>query len=125
GVLHARPGAAGRGGAPGAWTVDLAGARCGGVDGDLRSHGDAGLQHDPGRGGGAVSYLPKGLPAPVPENDGLDKPYWDATRRGELMVQRCRKCGTFQWGPEWICHKCLGFDLDWHKVSGRGRIYSW
>ena len=72
-----------------------------------------------------ISYLPNGLPIPVPENDGLDKPYWDATRRGELLVQRCKKCGTFQWGPEWICHKCLSFDLDWHKVSGKGRIYSW
>lgn len=72
-----------------------------------------------------MSYLPKGLPTPVPENDGLDKPYWEGTRRGELLVQRCRKCGTFQWGPEWICHKCLAFDLDWHKVSGKGRIYSW
>ena len=71
------------------------------------------------------SYLPQGLPAPAPENDGLDKPYWDATRRGELLVQRCKKCGTFQWGPEWICHKCLSFDMDWHKVSGKGRIYSW
>ena len=61
----------------------------------------------------------------MPENDGLDKPYWEATRRGELLVQRCKSCGTFQWGPEWICHKCLSFDLDWHKVSGKGRIYSW
>ena len=25
-----------------------------------------------------MSYLPNGLPAPVPENDGLDKPYWEA-----------------------------------------------
>ena len=47
------------------------------------------------------------------------------TRRGELLVQRCKGCGTFQWGPEWICHKCLSFDMDWHKVSGKGRIYSW
>jgi uncharacterized protein len=72
-----------------------------------------------------TTYLPAGLPIPVPENDGLDKPYWDAARKGELVVQRCKACGTFQWGPEWICHKCLSFDMDWHKVSGKGRIYSW
>ena len=71
------------------------------------------------------TYLPKGLPSPVAENDGVDKPYWDGARRGELMVQRCTKCGTFRWGPEWICHKCLSFDFDWQKVSGKGRIYSW
>lgn len=72
-----------------------------------------------------MSYLPQGLPAPAPENDGLDLPYWEGTRRGVLMVQRCKSCGTWQWGPEWICHKCHSFDLDWVEVAGEGRIYSW
>jgi len=27
-------------------------------------------------------YLPAAMPAPVPEADGLDKPYWEGTRRG-------------------------------------------
>ena len=72
-----------------------------------------------------MSYLPQGLPAPVPENDGLDKPYWEGTRQGVLKVQRCKACKTWQWGPEWICHKCLSFDLDWVDVQGKGRIYSW
>ena len=40
-------------------------------------------------------------------------------------MQRCRDCLTFQFGPEWICHNCRSTDLGWHKVSGRGRIYSW
>ena len=70
-------------------------------------------------------YLPTGLPNPVPEPDGLDAPYWEATRRGELFIQRCRTCAAWQWGPEWICHACLSFDMAWQKVDGRGRIYSW
>lgn len=70
-------------------------------------------------------YLPEGLPAPVPEPDGLSAPYWEGTRRGELLVQRCKACDTWQWGPEWICHRCLSFDLGWRRVAGRGRIYSW
>ncbi len=70
-------------------------------------------------------YLPEGLPMPVPEADGLDAPYWEAARRGELRIQRCRACAAWQWGPEWICHKCLSFSLDWERVEGRGRIYSW
>jgi hypothetical protein len=72
-----------------------------------------------------MTYLPEGLPAPRPEGDGLDRPYWEAARRGELMVQRCAACNSFQWGPEWICHNCLSFDLGWERVPGRGRIYSW
>jgi uncharacterized OB-fold protein len=72
-----------------------------------------------------VSYLPAGLPSPVPEADGLDAPYWEGTRRGELRVQRCRACQGWQWGPEWICHRCLAFDLAWTAVAPHGRIYSW
>ena len=55
----------------------------------------------------APTYLPAGLPRPVPEPDGLDRPYWEGTRAGELRVQRCRACRGWQWGPEWICHRCL------------------
>jgi uncharacterized protein len=70
-------------------------------------------------------YLPDGLPVPRPQRDGLDKPYWEAARKHELLVQRCARCAAFQWGPEAVCHKCHSTDLGWHKVSGRGRLYSW
>jgi uncharacterized protein len=70
-------------------------------------------------------YLPAGLPVPVPEPDGLDAPYWEGTRLGELRVQRCKVCSAWQWGPEWICHACLSFDVGWQRIEGRGRIYSW
>lgn len=70
-------------------------------------------------------YLPKDMTAPAVENDNLDRPYWEGTLKRELRVQRCRKCGTWQWGPEWICHNCLSADLDWVKVEPKGRIYSW
>ncbi|MBO9355188.1 DNA-binding protein [Bordetella petrii] len=70
-------------------------------------------------------YLPAGMPAPVPEADGLDAPYWQGTRAGKLMIQRCRQCERWQWGPEWICHRCHAFDLGWEAVAPHGRIYSW
>jgi uncharacterized OB-fold protein len=69
--------------------------------------------------------LPVGLPRPAPEPDGLSQPYWEGTRRGELWVQRCRSCRAWQWGPEWICHACLSFDVGWERVDDSGRIYSW
>jgi uncharacterized OB-fold protein len=72
-----------------------------------------------------TSYLPSGVPLPGPSLDGLDTEFWEATLRHELVVQRCNACQTFQFGPEWICNNCCSFDLGWHKVSGRGRIYSW
>ena len=71
------------------------------------------------------TYLPAGMPAPEPTRDGLDREFWEAAKRHELVVQKCNSCGTFQFTPEWICHKCHTLDLKWHRVSGRGRIYSW
>ena len=76
------------------------------------------------------TYLPVGLPIPEAEADGLSTPYREAARREELWVQRCTACQTWQWGPEWICHQCLSFDLDWQAVPATngapaGLIYSW
>ena len=72
-----------------------------------------------------MSYLPEGLPAPAAGADGLATPYWEATRREKLLIQFCRGCSQWQWGPEWICHHCNSFDLDWREVQGRGVIYSY
>ena len=71
------------------------------------------------------SYLPEGLPIPTPETDGLSAPYWNGLKEGVLTIQRCTSCGGWQWGPEWICHRCLSFDMGWEKVEPRGRIFSW
>lgn len=70
-------------------------------------------------------YLPAGLPIPVPEPDGVSEPYWTGLREGRLLVQRCSQCGTWQFGPEWVCHGCLAFDPGWVEVEPRGTIYSW
>jgi uncharacterized OB-fold protein len=72
-----------------------------------------------------MSYLAEGMPVPVAEDDGLDAPYWDGARQHRLMIQRCTKCGAFQWGPEWLCHSCLSFEIDWVEIEPTGRIYSW
>jgi len=71
------------------------------------------------------TYLPPGMPAPAATRDELDGEFWEAARRRELKVQLCRACGTFQFGPEWICHKCRSLDVEWRRVSGRGRVYTW
>jgi uncharacterized OB-fold protein len=71
------------------------------------------------------TYLPHGMPIPVPQSDGLDAVYWEGLRNGVVNVQRCAKCQTWQWGPEWICHHCNSFDMGWQEVAGEGVIYSW
>jgi len=42
-----------------------------------------------------------------------------------LLVQRCAHCGTWQFGPECLCHSCHAFDPDWVEVPAEGEIYSW
>ena len=71
------------------------------------------------------TYLPHGLPTPSAAPDGLSAPYWEATRLGKLRIQKCKGCHAWQWGPEWICHRCHSFDLAWEEIEGKGRIYSY
>ena len=72
-----------------------------------------------------MSYLNPGLPIPVPTADGLDKPYWEGLVREELLVQRCDSCSSWQWGPEWLCHHCLSFEVSFQPVAPLGVLYSY
>ncbi|WP_109529522.1 MULTISPECIES: Zn-ribbon domain-containing OB-fold protein [Nocardia] len=68
----------------------------------------------------AVLELPWG-----PAEDGLDQPYWDGLRAGELRLQRCTRCREWIWGPQWICGHCHTFDPGWEPVDPVGTVYSW
>ncbi len=60
------------------------------------------------------------LPGITPDN----QPFWEACRRHELSLPRCRDCGHLRLpGP--ICPQCLSMDSDWAPVSGRGKLYTW
>ena len=71
------------------------------------------------------TYLPAGLPIPRAEPDGLSAPYWEGLRKNRLLVQRCGRCSTWQFGPEWLCHSCHAFDPGWVEIEPNGLIYSW
>lgn len=73
----------------------------------------------------ARTYLPYGLPAPAVDAEGLSAPYWEGLRQGRLLVQRCASCSQWQFGPEWICHRCHAFDPAWVEVEPRGTVFSW
>ncbi|SHN46662.1 Zn-ribbon domain-containing OB-fold protein [Cryptosporangium aurantiacum] len=47
------------------------------------------------------------------------------TDAGQLVVQRCRGCATWLWGPRRICPSCHGFDLGWEPVAAEGTVYTW
>ncbi|WP_019925269.1 Zn-ribbon domain-containing OB-fold protein [Nocardia sp. BMG111209] len=60
-----------------------------------------------------------------PAEDGLDLPYWEGLRAGELRLQRCGGCHTWIWGPQWICARCHTFDPRWEAADPAGTVYSW
>ncbi|HEY1282023.1 MAG TPA: OB-fold domain-containing protein [Acidimicrobiales bacterium] len=62
---------------------------------------------------------------PLPIPDRLTQPYWEAARRRELRIQRCKACGRFQHPPGPVCRQCYGDQLEFDLVQGRGRIYSY
>ena len=70
-------------------------------------------------------YLPTGLPIPVPEANGLSKPFWDGLRNEKIMVQRNARTKVYQFPPQWICHDTQTFDVEWVATEPKGVIYSW
>jgi uncharacterized OB-fold protein len=60
------------------------------------------------------------LPVPTPES----RPFWEAARRHELALPRCRACGRMHFFPRAACPHCLSGDLEWRRVSGRGRLHT-
>ncbi len=63
---------------------------------------------------------PGPLPVPTPET----RPFWEAARRHELVLPRCRACGQLHFYPRAICPHCGAADLEWVPGSGRGRVHT-
>ncbi len=61
---------------------------------------------------------------PMPSPSWLTKPFWDATKQGKLMLQRCTQCGEYVWTPQQACRTCLTETLEWTQSSGRGAIHT-
>jgi len=62
---------------------------------------------------------------PIPPTSALTQPYWDAARRGEMVVQRCESCGDRPFPPRATCPSCGASSLSWSPVSGRATVYSY
>ncbi|HEX9776367.1 MAG TPA: Zn-ribbon domain-containing OB-fold protein [Actinomycetota bacterium] len=64
-------------------------------------------------------------PRPIAPPDAVTEPWWNATREGRLMVQRCATCSHVQHYPRGICTACGARDLALVESSGCGTIYSY
>jgi len=61
-------------------------------------------------------------PIPIPDLDSAA--YWEAARRHELVLQRCRSCDRFRFYPRSHCPYCFSGSFAWQSASGRGTVYS-
>jgi uncharacterized OB-fold protein len=61
---------------------------------------------------------------PIPDITPEMRPFYEAAKRRELVVQRCRACGTARFPAREICSACLSSDSEWTKASGRGEVFS-
>jgi len=59
----------------------------------------------------------------LPLITAVDKPFWEAAKRHELVAYRCLNCGAFYSQPT-DCVACDKPKMDWVKVSGKGQVYT-
>lgn len=45
-----------------------------------------------------------------------------AAAEGRFELQTCDDCGTVQYPPREVCHKCLSAALRWREQSGEGEL---
>lgn len=66
----------------------------------------------------------EGTAKPLPQIAPDMEPFFEAARRHELVVQRCRGCGALRFPARDRCSGCLGREAEWVPVSGRGTIFT-
>ncbi|KQH81149.1 DNA-binding protein [Mycobacterium gordonae] len=66
--------------------------------------------------------MTESLPVPAPST--VSAPFWDATRRCELTMQRCESCSRLVWYPRFACPYCGDSRLRWETLSGAGVVYA-
>lgn len=60
-------------------------------------------------------------PAPTPD----ELPFWRSGAGGHLEMQRCAQCRNWQHPPNPVCYRCLSRELNFERVSGAGKVYSY
>jgi uncharacterized OB-fold protein len=59
-----------------------------------------------------------------PRETEAARPYWDATRREELVLPWCTDCESYFWYPRATCPTCLSDAVDWRPAAGTGEVYA-
>jgi uncharacterized OB-fold protein len=60
----------------------------------------------------------------APPDDPVAGPFWQAARKGRLVVQRCGCCAALRWPPLPGCPECRSRETTWTDVAPSGTIWS-
>ncbi len=63
-------------------------------------------------------------PKLIPQVTKELKPFFDAARNHQLMVQKCDNCGALRFPAAPLCLNCDSDKASWTPVSGRGQVFS-
>jgi uncharacterized protein len=61
---------------------------------------------------------------PLPHLDEENRPWWEAMKRHELYIQKCRDCGDTRYYPRALCTSCLSPRTEWIRAKGQGKVYT-
>lgn len=61
---------------------------------------------------------------PLPVITDQTRPFWQGAREGRLMLQKCSRCGTFNFHPKPWCIECGCRELVWTEAKPFGTVYS-
>jgi uncharacterized OB-fold protein len=64
-------------------------------------------------------------PRPAPEATPETQHFWDGTKRGELLLQKCDDCTNVYFPPRPFCPSCASKRVRVLQASGRGRLFSY
>ena len=61
---------------------------------------------------------------PLPVITDLTRPFWTAAKNRKLVLQKCQRCGTFNFHPKPWCIECGSRELVWTDAKPAGSVYS-
>lgn len=64
---------------------------------------------------------PQRIAAPRGHDNGW---WWEGIDRGELLIQKCSRCGTLRHPPRPICHACRSLEWETQPSRGTGTVHS-
>lgn len=53
------------------------------------------------------------------------KTFWDELAQSRFVTTRCRQCSELHWPPRTFCPHCRSSNLEWTRLRGTGKLYTY